>query len=371
MAFRSAVEPTPGYGLAHAAHGRSGTPTACHGRGEADHQGHDGEGTMHCRHAIVRPGAVPVTYAPSVSVRSRSIDLDAPLDLAATIGTGHGPRDPTRWVENGCIWQTTLTSEGPATLRIWQEEQRVHAETWGDGADTLLELVPELLGCHDDPDAFEPKHDVIADAHRKNRGLRLGRGRSALEVMVPIILGQRVTGKEAADSYRQMVFDLGERAPGPKKMRLPPTPKAVCRVPLYALHRYGIERSRGVTILEACRHPRFIARAAKLDGADAVEHLMKLPGVGKWTANLTVAGAFGWSDAVPVGDFHIKNMVAWALAGEARGSDERMLELLEPYRGQRWRALRLLFARGIHAPKRGPKRAGFNTYVELAESRRR
>ena len=50
-------------------------------------------------------------------------------------------------------------------------------------------------------------------------------------------------------------------------------------------------------------------------------------------------------------------MVAWALAGEPRGTDERMLELLEPYRGQRGRVVRLLELAGIAAPRYGPRLA--------------
>jgi hypothetical protein len=47
--------------------------------------------------------------------------------------------------------------------------------------------------------------------------------------------------------------------------------------------------------------------------------------------------------------------VAWAFAGEPRGTDERMLELLEPYRGQRGRVEILLEASGIGAPAFGAK----------------
>ena len=65
----------------------------------------------------------------------------------------------------------------------------------------------------------------------------------------------------------------------------------------------------------------------------------------------------GDADAVPVGDFHIPNMVCWALAGEARGDDARMLELLEPYRGQRARVVRLIKHAGVTAPKYGPRLA--------------
>ena len=88
------------------------------------------------------------------------------------------------------------------------------------------------------------------------------------------------------------------------------------------------------------------------------QRLRTVHGVGPWTAAETVSVALGDADAVSVGDFHIPNLVAWALAGEPRGTDERMLELLEPYRGQRGRVIRLLEASGISAPRFGPRLAG-------------
>jgi hypothetical protein len=50
-------------------------------------------------------------------------------------------------------------------------------------------------------------------------------------------------------------------------------------------------------------------------------------------------------------------MVAWALAGEPRADDARMLELLEPYRGQRGRVQRYLEVGRITAPRYGPRMA--------------
>ena len=68
---------------------------------------------------------------------------------------------------------------------------------------------------------------------------------------------------------------------------------------------------------------------------------MAVPGIGPWTAAEVGVRALGDADAVSVGDFHLPNLVAFALAGEPRGTDARMLELLEPYRGQRARVVRL------------------------------
>ena len=131
-------------------------------------------------------------------------------------------------------------------------------------------------------------------------------------------------------------------------------------------HRFGVEGARARTILEAMHHRRFVEASLELAPADAVRHLRKLPGVGPWTAMTVVALTHGWPDAVPVGDYHIPHNVAFALAGEPRADDRRMLELLEPYRGQRWRVIRLLGAEAKPAPARGPRRAPWATQVELA-----
>jgi 3-methyladenine DNA glycosylase/8-oxoguanine DNA glycosylase len=67
--------------------------------------------------------------------------------------------------------------------------------------------------------------------------------------------------------------------------------------------------------------------------------------------------SFGDADAVSVGDYHLPSLVAWALAGERKADDARMLELLEPYRGQRGRVQRLLEVSGIYPERRGPRMA--------------
>lgn len=88
---------------------------------------------------------------------------------------------------------------------------------------------------------------------------------------------------------------------------------------------------------------------------DAEARLCSVPGLGPWTSSLVQRISFGDPDPVEIGDYHIPNSVAWALAGEARGTDERMLELLEPWRGHRGRVVRLLGLTVGGAPKHGAK----------------
>jgi 3-methyladenine DNA glycosylase/8-oxoguanine DNA glycosylase len=109
------------------------------------------------------------------------------------------------------------------------------------------------------------------------------------------------------------------------------------------------------TLIAAASRGAWLENAAELAPTAALKRLRAIPGVGAWTAAETARSAFGDPDALSLGDFHMPNLVAWALAGEPRGDDARMLELLEPYRGQRGRLVRILELSRIEAPRYGPR----------------
>ena len=90
--------------------------------------------------------------------------------------------------------------------------------------------------------------------------------------------------------------------------------------------------------------------------AELAAQLALVRGVGPWTVGSVLGPVCGDDDAVIVGDYHLPNMVAWNLAGEARADDARMLELLEPFRGVRGRVVRLLGLAGRRPPAFGPRR---------------
>ena len=64
----------------------------------------------------------------------------------------------------------------------------------------------------------------------------------------------------------------------------------------------------------------------------------------------------GRPEPIVTRDVHLPHTVCWALAGEPRGSDARMMELLAPFGDQAFQVVRLLFAARIDAPRRGPRR---------------
>ena len=176
--------------------------------------------------------------------------------------------------------------------------------------------------------------------------------------LLPAIVEQKVTGREAQRTWRSIVLRYGRPAPGPGRLYLPPEPAFLARVPYFAMHPLGLEQRRAVTLIRAAERADWLEQAVRLPSHDAMARLRTIPGVGPWTAAETVRAALGDPDAVSLGDYHTPSLVAWALAGEPRGDDARMLELLEPFRGQRARVVRLLELSGLRPPRYGPRYAG-------------
>lgn len=286
----------------------------------------------------------------------RTIPFDGPLDLRQTLGhLRHGAGDPTIRFEPGRAWRATRTPDGPATVALVALDGGVRASAWGHGAALALEGVPGLLGLDVHLPALEPPHRVVRELARRFAGLRAGRTGAVMEALLPAILEQKVTGFEARRAYLALIRHHGEPAPGPAGLRLPPAASTLARLPYHAFHPFGVERRRAETIRGAATRADLLEGLVGLPLEAAYARLTSLPGVGPWTAAEVGRAAFGDADAVSVGDYHLPNLVAWVLAGEPRGDDARMLELLEPYRGQRGRVVRMLELSGLQAPRYGPR----------------
>ncbi len=235
------------------------------------------------------------------------------------------------------------------------EGETVRAEAWGAGAAWSLDAAPDLVGATDIAERFAPRDDVVADLWRRHRGVRLTRTGMVMSALVAAIFEQKVTGSEARHAWRGLVMATSEPAPGPGGLWLPPDPKRVAALPYFAFHRFGVERKRADLVRAvSARAARFEALAL-LSPGEARGRMQAVRGIGPWTAAEVARLALGDADAVSVGDYHLPHLVSWMMAGEPRGTDERMLELLEPYRGQRGRVQRLLEAGGTTAPKFGPR----------------
>jgi 3-methyladenine DNA glycosylase/8-oxoguanine DNA glycosylase len=260
-----------------------------------------------------------------------------------------GPGDPCYQTVDGAIWRTSLQASGPVSARILKTgRDTVECEAWGGGAAEFVDGLPTFLGAHDDATDFAPTEPTIAAAHRRVPHLRLGRTGRVLEALVPAVLEQRVTGKDAFRAWRLLVTKFGTPAPGPapSRMRVPPTAEVWRRIPSWEFHLANVDPGRARTLVSCAQRAASLERLTARPSVDAREALRSLPGVGEWTAAETAQRAWGDADALSVGDYHLSNVVGSSLLGR-RIDDAEMLDLLEPLRPHRHRAVRLLEASGL------------------------
>ena len=281
-------------------------------------------------------------------------------DVVATLAPlRRGTGDPTMRLDHSGVWRTLRTPAGPATLHLARSGTAVAATAWGGGAEWAIDGVPELLGHGDDWSELEVSSNaLLTESLQRNPGLRLARCRQVFEMLLPAVLEQKVTSKEARQSWRRLLLKYGDPAPGPapEGMRVFPTSETWRRVPSWEWHKAGVGPQRSETVMRVASVAPSLERTLEdgRGGAVVEAKLRSIIGVGVWTAAETMQRAHGDPDSPSVGDYHLASFVGCALTGSPV-DDDGMLELLAPWAGQRQRVVRLLAASGFTVPRRGSR----------------
>jgi 3-methyladenine DNA glycosylase/8-oxoguanine DNA glycosylase len=216
-----------------------------------------------------------------------------------------------------------------------------------------------MLGDNDDPSGFNPVVDPLI---QRQWGLlgphwRVPATGLVWECLLLAVLEQKVTGIESRRAWYRLCQDHGEPAPGPapEGMRVAPGAAAVASIPSWWWRGAGVDATRAGTLQRLARQG-IAPHITGTDPANVIRRLARVPGVGPWTIAEVACRALGDADAVSVGDYHLANLVGFALAGRNRSTDEEMLTLLQPYAAHRYRAVRMIELSGVTPPRFGPRR---------------
>lgn len=167
-------------------------------------------------------------------------------------------------------------------------------------------------------------------------GLRLPGAFDPFETAVYAVLGQQITLKAAKTLASRVAQKLGEKNDTPFKdlTHSFPSPDKICglKVPVEnVLGPMGIIKTRAKTIfaLAQALSDNTINFSKYADIYEETEKLLKLPGIGPWTANYIAMRSYGWPDAFPHTDYGVK---------KALGSmtEKEILKLAENWRP--WRS---------------------------------
>jgi hypothetical protein len=280
--------------------------------------------------------------ATDVLLRDATVVIE-PFDLNATMAHQLlGRFDPTGARSSAAFEKVHLDEEGrPLSWRFDPAPTGFRVRLHGDDAQAALDAFLAQFPLADGGgDGFRPGHPLLDRLARAYAGLRLLRVPWAFDVAAGAVLQQRVRWQVGYGDFRR----IGRRWGTPTAAGVAfPTARQLANVSVAAIESERIDSKRaralaGLAGLEAARP--FLN--VESDPGRLRKRLLQIPGIGPWTANMIAGFAAGDPDAVPIGDLHLPSVVTSALAGEPDGSDERMLELIEPWRGQRFRVVRLI-----------------------------
>lgn len=291
----------------------------------------------------------------------QSVELSAPTDLRRCFHLHRfGPHDPSFQLEPGRLRQAVHTPEGPAAVELLGQGQRFEMRAIGPGARWFEGRGPALLGADDAPERFVPVCEAGRRLVRASPQLRLVRSASPVELLIGLVLQQRVTWTEAARTYRTLVTRYGQ--PGPAGLTLPPTPRVWTEIPLSEWASLDVDRKRADTVRRVARLGGHLFPMLDASPEEVARKLATVTGLGPWTIQNFLGFGLAAPDAVPTGDYDLPHRVSMVFRGVPRSDDARMLQDLAPYAGQRWRILRLLHESGLSLARFAPKRPSRRTY---------
>lgn len=244
-----------------------------------------------------------------------------------------GKWDPTTRRGRGAFVRAFWTEQGACTLALRQAGQEIEAELLGPGAAAVRDWLPSMFRFL--PQELPPDcpHPGLRQLAHRLAGLKVGRVPWVFDVAQAFVLQQRVAFEDASRSFRELVHRYGQPAPGPLPLKLPLHPERWTQIGINRIQEVDVDAQRARTLL----------RVARLGLDLDLTSLGATRGIGPWTFQSVLGYAAGHPDAVPIGDLHLPRIVALYF-GERPGGDRRMLELLQPYLGLRFRVINWIMA---------------------------
>jgi AraC family transcriptional regulator of adaptative response / DNA-3-methyladenine glycosylase II len=232
--------------------------------------------------AFLAPRATPGVEVVTPEAYRRSIDLGG---AAGVLEVRHDPAG------GGLLLRLPA-----ATSRALVEAVHRVRRLFDLGAD------PAAIATHfaGDPD--------LAPRFRRRAGLRIPGAWDGFELAVRAVLGQQVSVARGTEIAGKLTAAFGrplaDAEPGVDALF--PTPEALAEADVAGLGLMPAARAEAVRALARAVRGGELALDGARDREAAVEALLRLPGVGPWTAEVVAMRALGEPDAFPAGDLGLR-----------------------------------------------------------------
>lgn len=170
----------------------------------------------------------------------------------------------------------------------------------------VIARVKQLFDLGASPDAVSAalsQDALLSSTVRRIPGLRVPGAFDGFELGVRAILGQQVSVRAATTIAGRWVNAFGAtiETPHPELCRLTPTSDRFQAHDADRIAALGVigSRARSIVALARSIEDKRVMLNAAADVAAQVEALMRLPGIGPWTAQYIAMRALHWPDAFP------------------------------------------------------------------------
>jgi DNA-3-methyladenine glycosylase II len=190
------------------------------------------------------------------------------------------------------------------------------------------------------------KDELLAPLVKSFHGYRIVGQPDLFESLVWAVLGQQINLAFAYTLKQRFVEQFGESQEYKnQKYYVFPKPEVVARLTdddLLPL-QFSRQKSKYVVLIAQAFMNGEVSKE-KLRGLsllDAKEKLMKIKGVGNWTANYALMKTFRYPDAFPLEDVGVHNAIKNQLALKSKPSLDRVKKIFKRYKG--WEAYATLY----------------------------
>lgn len=238
----------------------------------------------------------------------------------------------------------TVTDVGSTTKPQLQVELRGPRETDLDRPEFMAQLRHILCTDLDLKPFYRASRtdELLGPLTPRFRGLKLPASPTVFESLVMAVLSQQVNLTFAYSIKQELVETFGERwQQNGETHHAFPTPDRFAGETADGLRRFRLSQAKAATLVrlgEAFASGDFTdAELQALSDEDIVERLIRIKGIGRWSAEIALLRGLARPDAFPGGDLGVVKYVAQGLLGKTEKATEADMrafaERWRPYRG--------------------------------------
>jgi DNA-3-methyladenine glycosylase II len=264
------------------------------------------------------------------------------------------PKENLHFIENQTVTKLLLIDNNPVLISIEAQHERLKVEVLNkkpspQDKELIERFIVEWFDLDSDLKMFyalAKKDELLKPLVKKFYGYRIIGQPDLFESLIWAVLGQQINLSFAYTLKQRFVENFGNRIIIDKKdYYVFPTPKTVAQLTDVDLLPLQFSRQKSkYTVNIAKEFTSGNIAKEKLKGLPLMtlkEELMKVKGIGNWTANYAIMKTFRYPDAFPLEDAGLHNAIKNQLQLKEKPSLDRVKKIFKKYKG--WEAYVTLY----------------------------